>query len=25
VKAFFIGLLDTVKGLVGFGFSLGAI
>jgi len=24
-KAFFIGLLDTVKGLVGFGFSLGAI
>jgi polysaccharide export outer membrane protein len=25
VKAFFIGLLDTVKGLVGFGFSLGAL
>ncbi len=25
VKAFFIGLLDTVKGLVGFGFSLGTI
>jgi polysaccharide export outer membrane protein len=24
-KAFFIGLLDTVKGLVGFGFSLGAL
>ena len=24
-KAFFIGLLDAVKGLVGFGFSLGAI
>jgi polysaccharide export outer membrane protein len=25
VKAFFIGLLDAVKGLVGFGFSLGAL
>jgi polysaccharide export outer membrane protein len=25
VKAFFIGLLDTVKGLVGFGVSLGAL
>jgi polysaccharide export outer membrane protein len=25
VKTFFIGLLDTVKGLVGFGFSLGAL
>jgi polysaccharide export outer membrane protein len=25
VKAFFIGVLDTVKGLVGFGFSLGAL
>jgi len=24
-KAFFIGLLDTVKGLVGFGFSLGTL
>jgi polysaccharide export outer membrane protein len=25
VKAFFIGVLDTVKGLVGFGFSLGTL
>jgi len=25
VKAFFFGVLDTVKGLIGFGYSLGAL